>query len=283
MKLSSVEISEFQSIRYSNPFDIGDITCLVGKNEAGKTAILQALSRLNPLIPDHEKFDVTDDDPRAEVEDYQQEVEANRQLPAIVVKGTFTLTEEELANIAEEFGNGILTEPKLTLKKGYDNELYVELPTDEKVAVKAIVDAAQLSSDLTKELHTSSNIEDLNTLVDSKAASKSDPEADPESKVVDYQPLKLQIDKIQKAGGLTPYVYGKYLSKELPKFLYFDEYSLMTGQENIQGLMERKNQKELKKTDYPLLGLIELARLDLGQLLNPDRTEWLVNRLEGAS
>ena len=30
MKLSDVEISEFQSIRSSNRFDIGEITCLVG-------------------------------------------------------------------------------------------------------------------------------------------------------------------------------------------------------------------------------------------------------------
>ena len=51
MKLTNVEISAYQSVRHSNPFDIGDITCLVGKNEAGKTAILQALYRLNPIIP----------------------------------------------------------------------------------------------------------------------------------------------------------------------------------------------------------------------------------------
>ena len=70
MKLSTVEVSEFQSVRYSNRFYIGDITCLVGKNESEKTAILQALYRLNPIIPQHGNFDVTDDYPRANVEDY---------------------------------------------------------------------------------------------------------------------------------------------------------------------------------------------------------------------
>jgi energy-coupling factor transporter ATP-binding protein EcfA2 len=42
-------------------------------------------------------------------------------------------------------------------------------------------------------------------------------------------------------------------------------------------------QKKLKKSDYPLLGLIELARLEISELLNPERTQWLVNKLEGAS
>ena len=42
MRLSNVEIKDFKSIRHSKPFEVGQITCLVGKNESGKTAILQA-------------------------------------------------------------------------------------------------------------------------------------------------------------------------------------------------------------------------------------------------
>ena len=59
MKLTKVRITEFQSIRDSNEFEIGDVTCLVGKNEAGKTALLKALYRLNPIIETEGDFDVT--------------------------------------------------------------------------------------------------------------------------------------------------------------------------------------------------------------------------------
>ena len=48
MKLTKVHIREFQSIQDSTEVEIGDVTCLVGKNESGKTAFLQALRRLNP-------------------------------------------------------------------------------------------------------------------------------------------------------------------------------------------------------------------------------------------
>lgn len=181
MKLISVEISEFQSVHYSNRFDIGDITCLVGKNEAGKTAILQALYRLSPIISQDGKFDVTDDYPRAEVEDYQQDVEAGRRLPATVVTATFTLAEEELTLIESEFGAGILEGPDLTLSKGYENKLDVQLPVNEEIAVKAIIDAAQLPPDLAKEFSATPNIKTLRTLADSKtdpeAAEHIDPEA----------------------------------------------------------------------------------------------------------
>ena len=46
MKLTSVQISNYKCIRDPCSFTISDITCLVGMNEAGKTAILEALYRL---------------------------------------------------------------------------------------------------------------------------------------------------------------------------------------------------------------------------------------------
>ena len=49
MKLKRVRITDFQSVLDSTEFEIGDVTCLVGKNEAGKTALLKALYRLNPI------------------------------------------------------------------------------------------------------------------------------------------------------------------------------------------------------------------------------------------
>ena len=45
MLLKKVHVTHFQSIKDANEFEIGDITCLVGKNEAGKTSLLKALYR----------------------------------------------------------------------------------------------------------------------------------------------------------------------------------------------------------------------------------------------
>lgn len=41
-----------------------DVTCLVGKNESGKTTILKALHRLKPANGDDIKFDLTTEYPR---------------------------------------------------------------------------------------------------------------------------------------------------------------------------------------------------------------------------
>ena len=63
MRLKSVHVREFKSVRDSGEFETGDVTCLVGKNEAGKTAVLEALYRLSPVIDIHGTFNVTHDYP----------------------------------------------------------------------------------------------------------------------------------------------------------------------------------------------------------------------------
>ena len=85
MRLKSVHVREFKSVHDSGEFETGDVTCLVGKNEAGKTAVLEALYRLCPVIDSHGKFDVTHDYPRTDVEDYEQLIETGDREPATVV------------------------------------------------------------------------------------------------------------------------------------------------------------------------------------------------------
>jgi ABC-type cobalamin/Fe3+-siderophores transport system ATPase subunit len=62
VNLKKVRVQNFKSVEDSGWVDIGDVTCLVGKNEAGKTAFLQALHRLKPTRGTAE-FDETMDYP----------------------------------------------------------------------------------------------------------------------------------------------------------------------------------------------------------------------------
>lgn len=94
MKLSKVHVGKFQSVWDSNKFDVGQVTCLVGKNEAGKTAILKALFRLNPLVNTDAMFNATEDYPRAYVKDYTRELKDGGE-PATVVDAWFSLDPAE--------------------------------------------------------------------------------------------------------------------------------------------------------------------------------------------
>jgi len=273
MKLISVEVTEFQSIRRSNPFEIGDITCLVGKNESGKTAILQAIYRLNPIIDSEGTFDVTDDYPRADVEDYQYEIEKQQNEHAIVTRVVFSLEKSEIDSIEAGFGKGILEKPKLTLSKGYSNTLLVGLQIEEKIAIKALLKQAKLPPKLASDLGKSQSYREFAESIENYDDSENQEH---------IKRLQKILPNINDSKSLTIYIYDTYLEESVPKFLYFDEYYQMRGHENIESLKARIEQNELLKSDYPLLGLIELARIDLEQLVDPSRTEWLINKLEGA-
>ncbi len=54
MFLKSAHVKRYKSITDSGPVEFDrEVSCLVGKNESGKTAFLQALYRLNPLPMGH--------------------------------------------------------------------------------------------------------------------------------------------------------------------------------------------------------------------------------------
>src|SRR5215472_9179337 len=106
MLLKAFTITDFQSIRNSTCIEVGDITCLVGKNEAGKTALLKALYRLHPISSGDDRFDVTDDYPRSRVTEYEQGLKAREHRDAIATTAVFTIEPDELLPIEAQYGQG---------------------------------------------------------------------------------------------------------------------------------------------------------------------------------
>ena len=91
------------------------------------------------------------------------------------------------------------------------------------------------------------------------------------------------LGKAAEYGSYRDYVLKECLEPRVPKFLYFDEYYQMRGCENVEALKQRQQNGKLLGSDYPLLGLINRARLDLDQLVKAERTREIKNKLQGAS
>lgn len=269
MKLTQAEVTDFQSITDSNSFEIGDVTCLVGKNEAGKTALLKALYRLLPYIASGNKYDVTDDYPRREVEDYRYDVERGAREPAQVVRAVYTLETGDLEALHAELGTQALDLNEVILHKGYDNQLTFTLKVDEQAALSYLLSQAKLPPEVSATLNNSTSAEGALQILS-------------EQEITTEVARLTEILTTVQQNGWRKYIYSKFVSPRLPKFLYFDEYFQMRGFENVEALQQRVAENTLLSSDHPMLGLIEFARLDLNQLLNSQRTQELVNKLEGA-
>jgi hypothetical protein len=241
---------------------------LVGKNEAGKTALLKALYRLNPIADVDVNFDVTDDYPRKEVTDYKHEVESGSRAPATVIEAQFELDDDDAKAVTDVFGEAALTSRHFTYSKNYDNKRTYRWNFDEQAARNHLADTASLPDTIREQLRAARDWTVFSTALDA-------PESTAE--VVRLKEL------LGKFGGerASMYAFG-ILASRIPKFLYFNEYYQLTGHENIPALIQRNNDKRLEPSDYPLLGLINLARIKLDDLLNVKRTLELTNTLEGA-
>ena len=104
MRLTKARVQGYRSVIDSGWFEVENgKTILVGPNEAGKTAILQALQKLNP--PEGvELFNPLRDYPRAK---YDEDIEKGGVNPKefTVVEGHFSLEDSDIANLPEAYSN----------------------------------------------------------------------------------------------------------------------------------------------------------------------------------
>jgi len=272
MRLKSFQVTDFRSIRDSGPVEVEDVTCLVGKNESGKTALLHALYRLNPINPEDGEFNPTDDYPRADVDDYEYDVEQGKRKPAIVIRAHFELEDADFEEISEDYSEDIFTSRKVELSKGYDDKLYFSIDISEERFVSHLV-TTHLPQDTAKEAGGCKSLDELSAFI--KQA-----EEDGQQETVSQ--LKQAVAEVEKAGGVNKFIYQQYVKPCVPKFLYFDEYYQMRGQENLNALKTRRDSETLEDADRPLLGLLKHARIDLDKALSATNTQDLKNKLEGA-
>ncbi len=281
MKLQTIRIENFQSIIDSSEFDVGDITCLVGTNESGKTAILKALHLLNPAIhgtgtpnladPLISHYNFESHYPKKLLRIYKQNEECN--LPNVVT-ATFILSKDDKSRVGlfarrENMPDGDLI---LTITRGYDNEIKAkELSLPEEQAIKDLISHYKLPdtvSDKVLEFSTAEKILDYFLRND----------------IAISLPKHLQ-DKLSgvKNNSLHGFLFKEYLRRRVPKFLYFDKYYRIQDKYNLDTLRERRWTGRFEKPDYPLLGLIDLAGFSLDDLFENDDNEQLMAGLDAAS
>src|SRR3954466_12457042 len=121
-----MQLTAFRIFQYRNTEDTGlvtlddRLTCIVGKNQSGKTNLLKALEKLNPRDP-LVRYDARGDWPRG-----RRRVRDNDQ---VVCEAHFTLEAAEQGELA---GLGGLESPpsKMVVTKNYAGQYGVTFPDD---------------------------------------------------------------------------------------------------------------------------------------------------------
>lgn len=207
-----------------------DVTCLVGKNESGKTAILQALHRQNPA-PVPSAFDEFDDYPRWRYADDRRDGKIAQTRP---IECTFELEDEDIAAVVAELGPRVLRSKKLTRSIAYTGDAFIGFDIDEAAALTNYLDSARVSDELRRLIKPGSSPEDLiggiafaDGLDDKKQA--------------DVEALAHQV-ALKFGNGSAWTIAKNILKRRLPKFFYFSHYEIMPGRIDLARLYSTNNE-----------------------------------------
>lgn len=275
LKLKKVEVSKYKSYLKTQVVPIEDkITTLVGKNESGKTAFLEAIAKFNYFEKEAKfQFDVTADYPRNELKKYQRDNE-----PIEVIRCTFEISDEFFQKIADELGKDVLKSKSFAYGIKYNgNSIWYELSANEEVFLKNYLISIELTPEAKEELK---GIRSINALATLNSTTQNE-----EIKKL-YQELKKQyIDKAyQWPNIIEGYIAQNYLKPNFPKFWYFDEYFSLPSRVNINRLQKNQTDAELSaealKTSK---ALFELAGIDISKLIDASTFETFIAELEATS
>ncbi len=270
MKLKKVEIQKYKSFESEQKFELNDgITILVGMNESGKTATLEAIAKTNYFQDDKQfKFNLTHDYPRKE----KKQVDKSGENPKAVTC-TYEIPQWLVDEISKDVGLNVLKSNIFSITSKFNNS--------KRTFVGVTADLKKFISEKTKELGISSNttndkLEKIKSLseFESLAASFKD-----ENYIAAFKKLKsyFEFKWGSWSNPVEEYIARIYLDPNLPKFLYYDEYFTLPSRISI----EKLEQEALEENEYKTAkALFELADINTKEIIKASDFEDFVAELE---
>ena len=245
MRITRARVINYRSIDDSSWVTLEDVTALVGKNESGKTAFLEAIRKINSISGEDDQFKIRDF-PRKGYIKYKKIHEQN---PCTVAKAEFELSKEEVSEIEANFGEGVLASNKVIVGKNYKNERIWEVNISES--------APAIENSFTPSFSPTP------VSIPGGIADKT------ESGTISPVAKKIADD---------------FLEKWLPKFVYFDNYSTMRGKISFSDLMKRTAEGgPFDDADRTFMSLLTLSGVSLEELEEDLGYEDVKVELESAS
>lgn len=272
MILKSVRLQNFRCVKDSERFKVDEsVTCLVGKNESGKTALLQALNKLNPVIEQDEDFQDLDY-PAMEWTEYKARKDSD---PAPALTTIWELEPDDVNVLHLTFEPSIDYTVEVEVSKGYSNVLTWSVRVDEARLVEFLIAQHGLLEDERESLMSSPKLAELTQRL-----------SELEGPTNHQKELLGSIQSDFGAEGADAKAH-KVLVARLPRFAYFAEYLRLPGRVSINDLKAREAKSDpnklLRGSDRAFLAYLSLISATTADLEKTTEFERLTRELEGAS
>ena len=266
MKLRNVRITKYKCVEDSTPWKVDQVTTLVGKNEAGKSAILEALYKLNPADDAASNFHTNDYPRRYALTDEGKEDSK----VANVLTTEWSLDEPDLELLRGELPElKIKDDAIIKISKGYQNTHAWLVTADEAATVKTLVDSARFNA--AERASVTGDLATLRTLHEVLSSI--------ERPTQKHQELQQRLNEKYPEESVALAV-ATALFPNLPKFVYFKEYERLPGKVSINQLVQLEQESQLTFELKIFQALLDLVNSSAQEIAETGRSEDLIMNLE---
>lgn len=263
MKLKQYLVRNFKCVLDSGDIDVGDrITCFVGKNESGKTALLEALRNTNPAL-DRRGRNVYDKQRDLPKHKYSENCEA------VYVECYYELDDEDVQKVEELLGKGVLKGTRFKVEQDQNNTVRL-LPDDIKanmqVAMNNLVTNIDLTVDQKEKVKNAKTWDDFINVLNDVGET---PET---QRAINVAHQVISCDR-----SLVQYILDEVIKPLLPVFFYLDEYPQIEGSVNVNTLATRERENTLTDPDRMMIRLLEAAKMYFRQMEGANSQNALAN------
>ena len=264
MKLIHVNIQRYRSITDPTEFDVEpDVTALVGKNESGKTAVLQSLYKSNPV--DRAKFDPDLDFPTHRTREIAKGATVK------VTDLTYELDSDDIAAVEASLCPGVLDDKRVVVAAGFRfNKTTWSISVNREKVLNSLRDSLDLPAADKTKVEGASTIDGLVEILQGL-------ESDTPTATATLEKIKAWRDSDPVLAAID------VLSERRPKFVYFGDYDVMPGKVSIPRLISHRDNDDLERGEEALLALLSMAGVDPQEFISSDNHERLIRQMENAS
>lgn len=279
MKLTSFRVRRYKNVLDSTEVSVEpDVTTLVGMNESGKSTMLDALYRLNPVYND--TFVERDDYPR-----WRWKRDGRKEDLSVVtpIEATFELDQDDLVALQDALGEGVATPEAIVAGRRYNGERWIHVPVDEGRFLRNALDEHPCSEELLKE-HTT--VTALKSALAPKPTSPA-PEVDEEEGASEtvaaaeaaaaaaatdaadaaaLEQIKALLGDKEDVGAIARSV----VFKRMPKFFRFAAYQNLEGRVDVSTLRTNENEEPGASSKQTARALLRLADTDIDSVTDAE-------------
>ena len=270
MKLLNFRVTNFRNIEDSGIVTLEQVLCLVGKNESGKSAMIEALCGLNPHSSRPITFNRERDYPRRHWLNYRK---LHPEEEAVVIETHWQLESPETEAIAAYFGPDALARDQVTALRRYgSDEIEWRIPLRLRNITEFLLNDENLGYSERRTIGEVKNTRELRGALENLTA-----------------PTERQRSLLQRLRALpgknATLATEQILQLMLPRFMLVRDYPIMASQVRLDNWNDRvaASDPTITQGERILVEFLGLAGITANETIFSSTYETLNARCESAS